>query len=315
MTVTTPSTFKDVDNAVSWQRLRTATALLLRVFLPTMLGTLALLVALLSVYRSSWYVDTTAYYYDLLVEQRFASPGPAAIVVFGDSSAMVGVSPRVMESALPGLKVQNAALFALSGSFSARKIIDRYAAFSSRPKLMVYHVSYMNPSFEQDTRWRGTYELIYPILRFGGVSEILGVLSPAALSTAAYRLVTGLPARTSSARDAARNKLAEAEAGWFPNNVPPFGTCPSLPVEAHSTSYLRELKRYAEGRGIKLLVYLAPMPQCDPHFQHYAALFHGAIDNSPARLPDRLFGDSIHLIPYGANLHSEQLAEFIRRSL
>src|SRR5438876_4820397 len=67
----------------------------------------AALIACIGIYRTDWYVRHSGYYYDSLVERRFELADPVDVLIVGDSSALLGAIPRVIESETAGLKVFN----------------------------------------------------------------------------------------------------------------------------------------------------------------------------------------------------------------
>jgi hypothetical protein len=240
----------------------------------------AALITCIGFYRTDWYVRHSGYYYDYLVERRFELAGdPADVLIVGDSSALLGAIPRVIENELTDLKVFNAALFGWSGSQSIRELLDRYIARNRHTRLVILHISMMNPLFERDPEFIGRYERMFPVLRYGSLGDIvdLFVSDRRYFSIAAGHLIKYVqiahPFSTEFYRE--QTESWAKEKGWIANRAGPLPDDCKLDSkkDVPDTDYIDGLRKNLRSRGVRLAVYVSPMVACDTSFDYYLAKF------------------------------------------
>jgi hypothetical protein len=262
--------------------------------------------------RSNWYVAHSAYHYDTLVDERFGLRDNADdILVFGDSSALRGVIPATMERELSGLTVRNLSLYGFSGYESYSLLLEQYLAANRPPAAIILHINASNPY------WNATsfgYERSVTVLRYGSGSEMVRFFwrHPAGIHYLFRHFLTAIRPGTRYHRDLAatlaRNK------GYDEAPAPPLSEGCSIDThrDLRAMGYLQQLQRQSAAYGIPMVIYVAPVPQCEAAYDDIVASYRGVADNRAERLPNRYFVDYTHMTRDGAEAHSAELGRFMK---
>ncbi len=249
----------------------------------------------------------------------------ADVVVFGDSSAFLGIDPRLVNAQLG---IRSVVLPSTVGSLPVigDAPLRNYLAHHRKPRLIVLYFSAWNLDFSHAAPGRH-FEGEEMMLRHGSAGEIARyeLLHPLELiafpirmySTFGSKMIVGMLHGTSRARD------AEAALGHAPFTEP-YGPLenlcrlPSSYLKQDSTKTVEALREQYEASGFKVMVYMAPIPHCtntgDLRMQAFARL--GA--EPPALLPTTDFAGDLyyaHIRPDFVPLASKVFAGALRNYL
>jgi hypothetical protein len=193
----------------------------------------------------------------------------ADVVVFGDSSAFLGIDPKLINAQLGIRSV------VLPGTVGSLPVIGdaalrSYLNHHARPKLIVLYFSPWNLDFNHMAPGR-LFEGEEMMIRHGSWSEIVSyelrhpiefVAFPIRLySTFGSKLILELLHHKSRAMDTA------ASLGHAPY-VEPFGplqnlcTIPHEYLEQYGAASVKALRERYAAQGFQVMVYLAPIPKC-----------------------------------------------------
>jgi hypothetical protein len=284
-------------------------------------GILALAIAttaaagLVGFYRSDWMVRHPTYLYDLVDAQRFGLAGNAYdIVVVGDSSGLQGVIPAVVETRLGGLSVVNMGLFGFSGPTSYRLLLENYLAHNSKPTLVVLHISATNPAYAARA---ASYERSYTVLRHSRLPDALRYF--AVNAEGVPPLLVHFPSviwRVLRHHELSQEMhvALDRDRGYSENTDPPLDELCRLDDrdDISNIGYFHELRSELAARNIPMLIYVAPMPECEAAYPYFVTAYRGVSDNVPVQMPNRYFVDYTHLRRDGAEIHSREFGDFLR---
>ena len=240
------------------------------------------------------------------------------IVVYGDSSAMVGVDPAVVR-AKTGLTACNIAEFESATTVMGTGLLDSYLAHNARPRwiLFVFAPEDLTPQ----TKWTGPSRMdaiVYAMRtrRTPGMVAALA-LHPTdtfgALEGGLRTLVRDLhkPALSAEARS-----LRADHQGWFPlpNEV---ATRCATPVDPGplDPAWVAGLRAKYATQGTRVGVLVVPEPPCDATYADYAAKVRGVADNSLEIYPleDYSADGRLHLLGPGVVRFSSEVADFVNQ--
>jgi hypothetical protein len=242
------------------------------------------------------------------------------VVVDGDSTALVGVLPRVIEQRT-GLKTCNIAEVAGVKVVNGMMVLDDYLAHNRRPRflLFLYAPENLTPPAEWTTV--ADFEGVFYRLRFHPDAAFwrLALREPNVILTdAELGLRTGLqwlpkrplPAEVGQERERTGGRVGE------PGEA--LQRCPGdVPERAPDGAWLAGLrKKYGVG-GTQVLIDAMPEPPCDPSLGFYRARLKGVIDNTLHTLPigDYNASGRLHTTDAGAVELSGRLAEQIAQRM
>ncbi|SEG37555.1 hypothetical protein SAMN05421819_2759 [Bryocella elongata] len=246
------------------------------------------------------------------------------VVVFGDSTAMTGVDPEVVDRETGfhtcNIAVTNAVL-AVTGNLT----LDRFLAHNEKPKVLVFQLS--PDDFQAANRvWNHTIyaEGLLELLRHGAPREARQVLIThpheaanfagyAAGFTAYYAIRDAWFHATRMQPEEDRLRL-RADTTFFTPPAPARTHCDadapfSDPTQgAFSRSLAEDFRSRYANRAAVVLVDVAPIPACDNNLQAYAAQLEGITSNGLRALPIAAFNDGRHYTAEGSRMVSAGLA-------
>jgi hypothetical protein len=266
---------------------------------------------------------TTTFYRNHSVYRHLAGTGygmelhhtDCDVVIYGDSSALVGVIPAVIEQRT-GLKTCNIAEVAGIQRINGLMVPDTYVEQNKRPRYFVF--LYVPENLTEANRWNevSTFEGDFFRLQMRPDWAFWSSMmkDPSLLIydvEVGMRIgVQGLFTRPPHVRDELQGRL--------PEPGPVMTKCtPAFAERAPDAAWLAYLRqRYGVG-GTKVLIDVTPEPDCDETRGFYDARFvPGLIDNKLGTLPIALYANTgrLHVNDEGAQRISEMLADQIARA-
>lgn len=255
------------------------------------------------------------------------SPRPqnADVVIFGDSSAFIGIDPRLMNASLG---IQSLVLPDSVGSIpvTGDMPLRSYLAHNRPPRLLVLYFSPWNMDFGQIARFE-QFEGQEMLLRHGSWPEIWAFArqQPAELLVFPWRLYSTFGSKMLVAvlHHVDREKTVEQALGHsdYPPVVPPLAPDCLIPdsyLQKTGTASVVELARRYETPETRVLVYVAPVPACRNSDELTGRRVAGVEAAPPRTLPAEEFaGDKYyaHVLPPFVPVATAQLAEAVRAHL
>ncbi len=246
------------------------------------------------------------------------------VLIFGDSTAMTGIDPEVVERNT-GLKTCNIAVTNSVLAVTRNLTLDHYLANNTRPRILLVQLS--PDGFQpESSSWNGT---IYPegmveLLRHGSPEEARRVLFShprQAIAFAGYAAgftvydafkdlwfrVTQLPSQEDT---------VTIQNGFFTPPAPPSKGCEpgaTFSNPGAGGDFPRRLvseyeTQYAGHSGV-VLVNVAPIPACDRNLAAFRSELDGVTSNSLLPLPVGLFNDPRHYTAVGSAVVSRLVAQ------
>ena len=246
----------------------------------------------------------------------------ADLVIFGDSSAFLGIAPRLIDREL---KLKSVVLPNTIGSLPVLgdAALEFYLAHNPRPRLIVLYFNAWDLDFEHVPE-QHLYEGEELLLRHGTPAQIAGFTREHPLELAAFpfRSYTSLgPTVLKSLLHGVDREQQTALAGGHADDTedyPPLTpSCTLPPREAapQRTDTVRALAAKYQARGYNVAVYLAPVPACSNASLFAGQTYNGLALAPPAVLPatdflaDGLYG---HMEPGSVAAASKLFAETLR---
>ena len=242
------------------------------------------------------------------------------IVVYGDSSAMVGVDPSVL-SRETGLTACNIAEFEGMTILNGTMVLDDYLAQNRPPRFLVF--VYTPEDFDPATRRNevGMFEAItWRMGQPGKLKDLAAVMRhPEEFFTWAeqgLRLAVER-SQTPEASLAVQNIRADHD-GQLPVSAPAMTSCggPSTSARNHpDRAWVQGLRSKYGAGGIDVLVDPMSVPDCDAQLAQFRQQLAGVADETVETLPVNVFTTDgrLHMNAEGANLFSQRIAEQIRK--
>ncbi len=282
-------------------------------------ATALLLAPFVLIVGTTFWMSTTAYrnhsVYRHLVDTGYGMRLRGAncdVVVYGDSSALVGVVPSVIEEKTK-LKTCNIAEIAGVQRFGGMMVPDTYVEHNARPRYMVF--LYVPENMTEASRW-------LEVAPFEGILFRLQNRPDAAFwkamaknpdmfisaLEAGFRIgVQGLFVHPAHMRDTQQGRLQEPG--------PDLTQCsPPIAVRSPDAAWLAYLRqRYSVG-GTRVLIDVTPEPPCDSTRAFYDAKFTpGLLDTKLGTLPLTMYANTgrLHVNDTGAEAISDMIAEQI----
>ena len=248
------------------------------------------------------------------------------VLVYGDSTAMTGIDPEVVESNT-GFRTCNIAVTNAVLAVTNNLTLDHFLAHNARPNVILVQLS--PDGFQSENHaWRQTIyaEGMLELLRHGRPGEARGVLVShpqesiafagyAAGFTAWYAIKEVWTHATSMRPE---EDTIEVHNGFFTPPSPARTSCtPATSVVSlanpHQSDFSRLLvsdyKRAYVDRAGMVLVNVAPIPACDQNLAAYAAELQGITSNSLLPLPIGLFNDGRHYTARGSEVVSTLISK------
>ena len=269
--------------------------------------------------RSGWYLLHQRNSYLAISDYPFTlKNADCEVIIYGDSSALTGVSPPVIEAATHlrtcNIAQPNTAL-AIVGTFA----LDTYLQNNAPPKFLIFQ--FTAPDFApRDARGRLYEEGALQLARhkLDLASLILFARHPMqTLEFSEFILRTALVDRdwTRAGYDQAWAQLRTSH-GLFTAPGGPLKSCAGdLELRTPDAGYIAELRSKYGRKQTHVLVYSAPFPDCDPSYRYYSDKLTSLADNPLRRFPIHMFNEQNHFTREGADLNSQNIAKDIRDAL
>jgi hypothetical protein len=250
------------------------------------------------------------------------------VLVFGDSTAMTGIDPDVVEHDTGfhtcNIAVTNAVL-AVTGNLT----LDHFLQHNNRPKMLIVQLS--PDDFQPENHlWHHTIyaEGLLEQLRHGSPSESRHLLlthpheaisfAGYAAGFSAYYAIKDVWFRATHLRP--EEDLVHVRNGFFTPPSPartfcdtsdklPSGTNPTF-ARTLSTSFR---SGYATPDSV-VLVDVAPIPSCDGNLATFARQLKGVTSNTLQPLPIGLFNDGRHYTATGSRIVSTLIAQQVNET-
>ena len=245
------------------------------------------------------------------------------VLVFGDSTAMTGINPAIVESNT-GFRTCNIAVTNAVLAVTNTLTLDHYLAHNARPKVILVQLS-PDSFLGVDTSWHQT---IYPeglleLLRHGPAKQKISVLLThprEAVAFAGYAAGFGAYSAIKSTWFHLTGLRPEEDAltvnnGFFTPPTPARTHCDSASTIANPRSGDRSrqvAERYRQNYALKgdlVIVNVAPIPSCDSNLRTYQSELRGVTSNSLLPLPVGLFNDGRHYTATGSTIVSRLVAQ------
>lgn len=247
------------------------------------------------------------------------------VLVFGDSTAMTGIDPDLLESQTGfhtcNIAVTNAVL-AVTGNLT----LDHFLAANPKPRILLIQLS---PDGFEPVRnaWQRTIyaEGMLELLRHGDPAQKRQLLLShprESIAFSGYAAGFGAWYVLRNVWFHLTNQQPEEDTilvrnGFFTPPAPARTSCtpsdsPASPGEAQASRFSRDLvagfHRQYVGQAALILVNVAPIPACDGNLAAYQAELHGITSNSLQPLPITLFNDDRHYTAIGSKVVSSAIA-------
>lgn len=250
------------------------------------------------------------------------------VLIFGDSTAMTGIDPQVVERNT-GLKTCNIAVTNSVLAVTRNLTLNHYLANNTRPRILLVQLS--PDGFQpESSSWNGT---IYPegmveLLRHGSPEEARRVLlshprqaiafAGYAAGFTVYDAFKDLWFRVTHVRS--QEDTVTIQNGFFTPPAPPSKGCEpgaTFSNPGAGGDFPRRLvseyeSQYAAHSGI-VLVNVAPIPACDRNLAAFRSELDGVTSNSVLPLPVGLFNDPRHYTAVGSAVVSRLVAQELNR--
>jgi hypothetical protein len=246
----------------------------------------------------------------------------ADIVLFGDSSAFLGIDPRLVDREL---RLKSLVLPNTAGSLPVLddRALEFYLAHNTRPRLIVLYFTAWDLDFAH-TRESHLYEGEEMLLRHGSASQIAGFTLKHPLELAAFPFRSysslGPGVLKSLLRGVDREGQAAQALGHADDTedyLPLARNCviPSRDVSQRQTETVRALAAKYIAQGYRVAVYLAPIPACGNASAFAGLTYNGLAVAPPAVLPASGFladGLYAHIEPASVPAASHLFAQTIQ---
>lgn len=246
------------------------------------------------------------------------------VLVFGDSTAMTGINPDVVERNT-GFKTCNIAVTNAVLAVTHNLTLNRYLANNAKPRVLLIQLS--PDGFQPESKiWSQT---VYPeglleLLRHGSAAESRRVLlthPQQAVAFAGYAAGFALYAVVKDIWFHATNLRPEEDTldihnGFFTPPSPPSTSCEPGATFSNPRaggtfprSVVGEYENGYANRSDIVLVNVAPIPSCDKNLAAFSSELNGVTSNSLLPLPVGLFNDPRHYTAVGSTVVSRLVAQ------
>jgi len=246
------------------------------------------------------------------------------VLIFGDSTAMTGINPDVVERNT-GLRTCNISVTNAVLAVTENLTLNQYLEHNPQPRVLLVQLS--PDSFQRENRaWRRTIyaEGLLELLRHGNPAQARRTLlrhpheavafAGYAAGFSAFYGIKDIWFHLTHLRP--EEDLITVHNGFFTPPSPPRTSCDpvtSAPADARYGDYPRSLvdqyrTRYAPQIGL-VLVNVAPIPACDQNLAAYSSQLDGITSNNLLPLPIGLFNDGRHYTAVGSNVVSSLVSE------
>jgi hypothetical protein len=246
------------------------------------------------------------------------------VLIFGDSTAMTGIDPNVVERNT-GFKTCNIAVTNAVLAVTRNLTLNHFLAHNGKPRLLLIQLS--PDGFQPESSgWGGTIypEGILELLRHGDPAQSRRFLlkhPQEAIAFAGY--AAGFTAWSALkelwshlGQPPANQSLVSVHDGFFTPQAPARKFCDPVAAFSATTSraeYARRVvadyrRAYADPSRI-VLVNVAPIPSCDRNLATFSSQLNGVTSNTLQPLPIGVFNDPRHYTADGSTLVSRLVSE------
>ena len=250
------------------------------------------------------------------------------ILVFGDSTAMTGIDPEIVDRNTDfktcNIAVTNAVL-AVTGNLT----LDHYLRQNARPKVLLIQLS--PDDFQRENRvWSHTIyaEGLLELLRHGSPSESRRVLMTHPREAVAFAGYTAAFSSFYAIKDIwfrtthlrSEEDQIQVRNGFFTPPAPAREYCDAaakLQDDSRgefSRMLANDFRRTYASSSAVVLVDVAPIPACDANFAAYASELNGVTSNSLQALPIHMFNDGRHYTADGSKWVSRMVATQVNQA-
>lgn len=248
------------------------------------------------------------------------------VLVFGDSTAMTGIDPDVVEHDT-GLRTCNIAVTNAVLAVTGNLTLDHFLAHNGRPRILILQLS--PDDFQPENRmWHHTIyaEGLLELLRHGSPAEgrrVLATHPHEAISFAgyaagfsAYYAIKDVWFRATHLRP--EEDQVRVRNGFFTPPSPPRTYCehtdkPQSGVDgAFARNVSAAFRRTYADRSDAVLVDVAPIPSCDANLETFTSQLKGITSNDLRGLPIGFFNDDRHYTATGSRLVSTLVARQVQ---
>ena len=286
--------------------------------LPVLIFPFALLAAAFAIIPTRWFITHSgnSYLENLAYATRLHG-AHCDVVIWGDSSAMVGIDPAIVQ-ARTGLSTCNIAEFKGMALVTNTLLLDTYLAHNARPRFLVImfapEAMFLNKSWAKTP----TFEAITFLVQSQPHLAVLRTLLQHPLDTIAWAelglRMTVTRFHSKAAPDSALH-VRESHQGQFPVEGPDEVSCEKEPRPgAQDPAWLNGFRRKYGVDGTQVLVDATPTPSCDPGLSENRRILPPLIDNNPyPTLPYDFYikGDRLHVNSRGVPILSNMVADQI----
>ena len=285
-------------------------------------------IAFLSIFaiaRTDRFIRTSKREFWHSMEYQFAArPEPCDILIFGDSTGLMGADPRIL-TARTGLSACNLAVPYLALWTTGNLTLDHYLASHPAPKFIIIEQQpshFRTPTMDDESGIIDGFLLADRKLPPLSAAKLFLSHPKESFYFAAQlwkELISFTPSTSPDLsegtyqRDTAR--LA-AEQGFYGNDRPGGNTDCFYQFKdpVFSRSYLRSFNKYAT-HGTRVLFWPSPVRHCDVHLNDYrvGTAFLGL--PQPMILDNSAFTDAQHLSSEGVVQNSNSLADYIQQTI
>lgn len=282
-------------------------------------------VAAFPLVRSKAYTEWGTNQWGPMLEFTYA-PGErsADVLIFGDSSAFIGINPSLLEQEL-GVKALLLPNTIGSLPITADIPLQRYLATHTPPRLLVFYFSPWNLDYTHAKKVR-FFEGEEMMLRHGSAGEIAGFVGhhPAEALFFPFRFYNtyGLGMLKAAIRHPHTSTSVQASLGHMDDRdpVPRLASTCTVPTKLFADQSSASLEELAQKYAQKLpeLVYMAPVPGCTNVSAALDRSFSAVHAAPPAVLPAPDFVGDIyyaHIEPDFVPVASHLLAEAVKARL
>ncbi len=248
----------------------------------------------------------------------------ADMVIFGDSSAFLGIDPRLVDLQL---HTKSVVLPNTVGSLPVNgdQALEYYLAHNVRPQLIVLYFTAWDLDYNSSKDIR-LYEGEEMLLRHDTSAQILRFAVRHPLELPAFPLRNYSTVGPTIIKTLLHGDNREAQTAAARGHVddhedyPPLGadcTIPTRYLDADKAESVRALAQKYRALGYNVAVYLAPMPACANASHFVTRTYKGLAVAPPATLPTTSFrhdGFYAHLMPEAVPAATHLFAETIART-
>jgi hypothetical protein len=289
--------------------------------LPLVASPFVLLTAALLILPSEWFALHSQNTYLINVAYGAKLYGAdCQVLVYGDSSAMVGIDPFVIR-ARTGLSTCNIAEFQPMTALNDTMLLDTYLEHNAPPRFLVFLFAPedLDP---QSQHHNGPFEaIVYRMRRPHRLASLfdLALHHPNELMAWVEQgLRFTLVNLFSKSASPEVQHLRDRTHGQLPMSSPPQTECDSLPRDAPpDKAWVAGLRsKYGQG-GTTVLVDAMPLATCDPSLSFFQKQLPGVVDNRMETFPISTYNvdGRLHVNAEGSALLSNMLAKQIEERL